>query len=210
LLAAVIGAIANKNYSLDVDIEESPRPKVYRLQSSSEGTHSSLTRIDLTMSSVDGIPEENDDAESDETVCWLEHGVDLMLIYGAEARASLGGLLDAIHASRFVALGHSSGIGEREIYSYLLKSDDYEVFTRSCRSEGSYTIFRNKAVCDTRLRRALPRSSRARKPELDRKIAYEPDDSNANLSPAVLQVQTPCAESGADEGCGCVMKGERS
>jgi tetratricopeptide (TPR) repeat protein len=210
LLAAVIGAMANKNYSLDVDIEESPKPKVYRLRSSSEGTHISLTRIDLSMSSIDGIPEENDDAESAETVCWLEHGVDLMLIYGAEARASLGGLLDAIHASRFVALGHSNGIGEREIYSYLLKSDDYEVFTKSRISDISYTIFRNKAVCNTRLRRVLPRSSTARRPEVDRKTAYEPDDSNANLSSAVLQVQTPCAESGADEGCGFVMKEKRS
>ena len=211
LLPAVIGAMANRNYSLDVDIESSPKPRVYKLKSSRDRTHVSLTGSELSMSIIDGIPEEDNDAESANTVCPSEDGVDLMLIYGAETRASLRGLLDVIRASRFVALGHLSGVCEREIYSYLLKSHDYEVVTRRRTIEGGYTIFRNKAVCDTRLRRLLFRSSTAGKPgELDGNAAYEPGDSDVNLSSPVLQAPAPCAERRADEGCGFVMKGKNS
>jgi tetratricopeptide (TPR) repeat protein len=98
-------------------------------------------------------------------------GVDMLLIRGSEPRVSLGDLTKIIQATRFVALEFTSNMYEKELFRYLLNDQKHVLVVMQRGVDGGYAIFRNKIVCNARVRHVLPRASIAT--ESDRNAQIE-------------------------------------
>jgi hypothetical protein len=70
-----------------------------------------------------------------------------------------------------VALEFTSNMYEKELFRYLLNDQKHVLVVMQRGVDGGYAIFRNKIVCNARVRHVLPRASIAT--ESDRNAQIE-------------------------------------